>query len=57
LYDDLTKLFKQLHDESKGHDACNEYPSSEITEAQEAPRNELTSSQVNTILFIQANNI
>ncbi|RHN67919.1 putative P-loop containing nucleoside triphosphate hydrolase, leucine-rich repeat domain, L [Medicago truncatula] len=44
LYVDLKNLFKQLHDESKGHDTCNEYPSSEITEVQ-ASGNEFTSSQ------------
>jgi hypothetical protein len=52
----VTKLFKQLHDESKGHDTCNEYPSSEITEVQ-ASGHECTSSQVSTLLFIQVNNI
>ncbi|AES70767.2 hypothetical protein MTR_3g062130 [Medicago truncatula] len=44
LYEDFKNLFKQLNDESKGHDTCNEYPSSEITEVQ-ASGNEFTSSQ------------
>ena len=54
LYKDLRKLFEQLHDVSKGHDTCNEYPSSEITEAHAALGHELTSSQVDTVLFIIA---
>ena len=56
LYKDVRKLVKQLRNESKGHDTCNEYPSSIFT-AILASGHKFTSSQVNTILFIQVNHI
>jgi len=49
LYTDVVKLFRQLHNESKGQDTVNE--------ALAASGHALNSSQVNTIVFIQANRI
>ena len=46
MYKDVRKLVKQLRNESKGHDTCNEAL---------APSGHGLTSEVNTILFIQAN--
>jgi hypothetical protein len=58
----MGSIYQQFQEESKGHNNGNENPSANITqefaawiEAKIASRHKLTSSQVNTNIFIQAN--
>jgi len=58
----MESLYQQFQEVSKGHSNGNENPSAQTNkefsawiEAKAASRHELTSSQVHTILIIQAN--
>jgi hypothetical protein len=62
LYSHMESLYRQFQEKAKGHHNDNENSSAQTTkefaawiEAEAASRHKLTSSQVNTILFIQAN--
>jgi hypothetical protein len=58
----MESLYRQFQEKAKGHHNDNENSSAQTTkefaawiEAEAASRHKLTSSEVNTILFIQAN--